>query len=192
MSFVLESFMPPNVLVNQPETLGASLFPVTTIPTHLKRWDCKQSFAQDDVAEARLDWAFRKVAANRFICFCEPPAGLLAKFGMSFAGRANWNDVVTMDGIRTRDIVKELLRRSLDVACALKGLIYCADREFFYFPQKLVHRELLPVQPLVGKPRRVGVVGERKFGAGQNKSRYRYHLAPTFWPSGTRTVMKSS
>ena len=179
-SFVLQSFMPPNVLVNQTETLGANLFPVTAVPTYLKRWDCERSLAQEDVAEARLVWAFRKVAANRFISFCEPPAALREQFGMSFAGRTNWNDTFTMDGIRTRDIVKELLRRSLDVACALNGLIYCADREFFYFPQKLVSRNLLPVQPQQGKARKVGVVGERKSGAGRNRSRYRYYLAPTF------------
>jgi hypothetical protein len=178
--FVLESFMPPDVLVNQPEMVGASLFPVTKVPTFLKRWDCKRSLSQDDIQQARLTWAFRKVAADRFISFCEPPAALADKFGMSFAGRTNWNDVVTMDGIRTRDIGKELLRRSLDVVCAAKGLIYCADREFFYFPPKLVQRELLPVQPVVGKSRRVGVVGERKFGAGANKSRYRYYLAVVF------------
>lgn len=178
--FVLESFMPPNVLVNQPETLGANVFPVSRVPPYLKRWDCTQSLAPDDIANARLIWAFRKVAANRFISFCEPPAGLTNQFGMSFAGRTNWNDIIEMDRIRTRDIVKEVLRRSLDVACASKGLIYCADRGFFYFPQKLVTRDQLPVQPLAEKPRRVGVVGERKFGSGRNKSRYRYYLAPTF------------
>lgn len=179
-SFVLQSFMPPNVLVDKPETLGANLFPVNTVPTYLKRWDCKRPLAQEDVAEARLVWAFRKVAANRFISFCKPPVGLADQFGVSFAGWTNWNDFFTMDGIRTRDIVKELLRRSLDVACAAKGLTYCVDREYFFFPQRLVTRDLLPVQPVVGKSRRVGVVGERKFGAGANKSRYRYYLAPTF------------
>lgn len=101
-------------------------------------------------------------------------------FGLSFADRTNWNDTVTMDGIRTRDIAKELLRRSLDVACASKGLIYWAERDFFYFPQKLVTRDRLPVRTLEGKDRRVGVVGERTFGVGRNKSRYRYYLAPTF------------
>jgi hypothetical protein len=105
---------------------------------------------------------------------------LANRFGLSFAGHADWNVEIEMDGIRTRDIAKELLRRSMDVACASKGLTYCADREFFYFPQKLVQRDMLAVQPLVGKSRRVGVVGERKFGRGVNKSRYRYYLAPTF------------
>lgn len=179
-AFALESFMPPNVVVDEPEMLGANIFPVDQVPKYLKRWDSKQSLSQDDIAEARLVWAFRKVAANRFISFCEPPAALANQFGLSFAGRADWNVEIEMDRIRTRDIVKELLRRSMDVACASKGLIYCRDREFFYFPQKLVPRDSLPVQPLVGKSRRVGVVGERKFGRGANKSRYRYYLAPTF------------
>lgn len=179
-TFALESFMPPNVLVNEPETLAANIFPVITVPPFLKRWESKQSLGQQEVAEARLVWAFRRVASNRFISFCEPPEELANRFGLSFAGRADWNVVIEMDGIRTRDLAKELLRRSLDVACASKGLIYCADREFFYFPQKLVPRDWLTVQPLVGKSRRVGVIGERKFGRGANKSRYRYYLAPTF------------
>lgn len=179
-NFVLETFMPASVLVNQPETLAANIFPVSAVPSFLKRWDSKQSLTQDEVAKARLGWAFRKVAANRFISFCEPSAELADRFGLTFAGRINWNDTVIMDGIRTRDIAKELLRRSLDVACASKGLIYWAERDFFYFPKKLVTRDLLPVRCLDGKDRRVGVVGERTFGVGRNKSRYRYYLAPTF------------
>lgn len=179
-NFVLETFMPANVLVNQPETLAANIFPVSTLPTYLKRWDSKRSLTQDEVAEARLSWAFRKVAANRFISFCEPPADLKSKFGLSFEGCSNWSNTVTMDGIRTRDIAKELLRRSMDVACASKGLVYWPERDFFYFPPKLVPRDWLPVSPVQGKDRRVGVVGERTFGVGKNKSRYRYYLAPTF------------
>lgn len=74
--FVLESFIPPNVLVNQPETLAANIFRVSIIPTILKRWDCKQSLTQEEVSKARLGWAFRKVAADRFISFCQAPAEL--------------------------------------------------------------------------------------------------------------------
>ncbi len=178
--FVLQTFMPPNVLVYQSETLAANIFQVSTLPTFLKRWDSKRSLTEAEIAEARLGWPFRKVAAGRFISFGQPPEDLTEKFGMSFAGRADWNDIVQLDGIRTRDIVKELLRRSLEVACASKGLTYCAEREFFYFPHKLVARDMLSVRPLQGKVRRVGVVGERKFGMGRNRSRYRYYLAPTF------------
>ncbi len=170
-NFVLETFMPANVLVNQPETLAANIFPVSTLPIYLKRWEGKQSLSQDEIAKARLSWAFRKVDVNRFISFCEPPADLTNKFGLSFAGRTNWNDTVTMDGIRTRDLAKELLRRSMEVACASKGLVYWPKREFFYFPQKLVTRDWLTVRPVEGKDRRVGVVGERTFGVGKNKSR---------------------
>jgi hypothetical protein len=179
-NFVIESFMPPNVLVNQPETLAANIFPVSKIPIYLKRWEAKHPLHQDDIEQARLVWAFRKVDTNRFISFCEPPSELTTRFDIAFAGRANWNDVVVMDNIRTRDIAKELLRRSLEVVCASKGMTVWSQREYFYFPQKLLPRDLLAVRPIEGKARRVGVVGERTFGVGKNKSRYRYHLALTF------------
>jgi hypothetical protein len=179
-NFVLQTFLPPNVLVNEPETLAANIFPVSTIPDQLKRWTCARPCNPDEIVDARRSWAFRKVAGDRFISFCQPPRDLIERFGLNFAGGAMWNDVVNMDGIRTRDIVTELLRRSLNAACGSKGLCYSSDRDFFYFPQQLVPRDQLDVVPLEGKNRRVGIVGERSFSAGRNKSRYRYHLAPTF------------
>ena len=108
------------------------------------------------------------------------------------AGTLEWRDHKEMDSIPTYDLAKELLRRSMDVACASKGLVYCADRQLFYFPYGLVERNLLPVVPLYGKQRRVGVVGERTFGVGYRKAKYRYYVAPTFscsWRSGRYEIV---
>jgi hypothetical protein len=191
-SAVVHSFMPPDVLVDSEEVLAANVFPVKTIPALLRRFECEEPLTDDQVLELRSVWAFRKVSSSRFISFCPPPDEMRERFALTATGSLAWRDDKEMDSIPTYDLTKELLRRSMDVACASKGLLFCADRELFYFPNGLVERNLLPVLPLHGKQKRVGVAGERSFGFGAKKAKYRYYLAPTFscsWRSGRYEVI---
>jgi hypothetical protein len=191
-SSVLHSLMPPDVLVDSEELLAANVFPVKTVPALLRCFKCDEPLTHDRILESRTAWAFRMVSPNRFISFCPPPAELQERFSLTPACTLEWRDHKEMDSIATYDLTKELLRRSIDVACASKGLVYCADRQLFYFPSGVTEHNMLSVNPVHGKRRRVGVVGERTFGVGQRKAKYRYYVAPTFfcsWRSGRYEIV---
>ena len=169
--------------------LAANLFPVTTMPDRLRRFNCKKPLTDDQIHALRLQWAFRKVSPNRFISFCPPPSRWRNR--LKPAGVRLWRRTKKMDSIPVHDLVKDLLRRSMEVACASRELADCSDQDLFYFPPGLIDRNQLPVTPIQGKSRRVGVVGERNFGRGQRRAKYRYHVAPTFafkWRSGRYEV----
>ena len=191
-SSVLHSFMPPNVLEESEEILAANVFPVTAVPGWLRRFKCKESLTEEQIRALRQLWAFHVVSSSHFISFCSPPAESQRCHHLESAGELRWRDDKEMDSIPVYDLVKELLRRSMDVACASKGLVFCPDRELFYIPNGLVERNFLPVVTANGKPRKVGVVGERTFGRGRRKAKYRYHVAPTFscsWRSGRYEIV---
>jgi len=191
-SAVIHSFMPPDVLVESEEVLAANVFPVTTVPSSLRRHECDEPLTDEQILELRSAWAFRKVSPCRFIGFCPPPDEMQGRFALTAAGSVEWRSEREMDSIPTYDLTKELLRRSMEVACASKGLLFCADRDLFYFPNGLVERNLLPVKTVQGKQRRVGIAGERSFGFGARKAKYRYYLAPTFycsWRSGRYEII---
>jgi hypothetical protein len=177
---VLHSFMPTNVLTDDQEVLAANVFAVKTVPQILNRFVCDVSLSDNDILQARLMWAFRKVSSKRFISFCPPPAPLAHQFSLKAAGCMLWTATQEMDSIRVYDLVKELLRRSMDVAVARSGALNCRDRDLFYFPFDLVPRNMLRLVTIDGKERRVGIAGERTFGSGIRKAKYRYYLAPTF------------
>jgi hypothetical protein len=177
---VLQSFMPANVLTDQSEVLAANIFVVKSVPQVLNRFVSDVPLGDHDILQARQTWAFRKVSPSRFIGFCPPPATLAQQFSLKPAGGTLWSVTQEMDSISVYDIVKELLRRSMDVAVASHGALYCRDRDLFYLPVDVFPRNMLPVVAVDGKLRRVGIAGERTFGSGIRKAKYRYYLAPTF------------
>lgn len=191
-SIVLQSFMPPNVLVDQQEIITANVFPVKTVPKVLMRFFSNEPVNDQQLIEARKCWAFRKVSPTHFISFCPPPVALQQQHSLEPKGASLWSAINEMDSISVYDLVKELLRRSMDVACTSKGLSYCPDRNLFYFPHELLPHNMLSVIGLEGQRKRVGIAGERTFGTGVRKAKYRYYLAPTFsvsWRSNRYEVL---
>jgi hypothetical protein len=76
--------------------------------------------------------------------------------------------------------VKELIRRSLEVACSRAGLKWCDDRRVFYFPSLDKPLRYVPFVHVDGRRTKVGVTGEHAYGVGQNASPFRYQLSPSF------------
>ncbi|MCM2372091.1 TIR domain-containing protein [Aporhodopirellula aestuarii] len=181
-SIVLDSYMPECVLVEQQETLVANVFSVKEVPKVLLRFVSPSTIRSTDIQLMRNDWAFRKVSGKRLISFCPPPVDLSKQFNLESKGGCVWESAQDgeMDSISVFNIVKELLRRSMDVACVNRGLSYCADRDLFYFPHGLIRNEMLPIVTFDGRSTRVGIAGERTFGSGLSKAKYRYALAPKF------------
>lgn len=80
-------------------------------------------------------------------------------------------------GLRSSDLVKMLVKRSLFVACFESGFEWCDERHTFFLNEFKRRRAY---QDMDGRYTHVLLTGERTFGAGERKSKFRYQLGPVF------------
>lgn len=187
-AIALRSFVPEPVTIAKPEPLYASVFPVSEQPCSVRLYRTAESLDAGAITEGRQLWAFSELAPNAFLAFHEPPKSLAA-WQLKRGGEWSWTDCMEIQGKRSYDVVKELLRRCLEVACHDAGLKWCHDRHIFYFPELgTPQRNIAFLQP-DGTKSRVNVTGIRQFGYGERTQKYHYQLAPIF-RVGTDTERK--
>lgn len=87
-----------------------------------------------------------------------------------------WQEGETVEGILAKHIVSELLGKSLELHCRIRGLVRDPGGRGFYFPFGLLPKNTLVFEGYRGRQSRVLVFGSRTFGG----RKYRYHLGPWF------------
>lgn len=181
---VLRSYVPTELVSNEPESLASNLFQVVRVPPAILRFYSTAPLL-DEEGPLASKWAFRKVTDTHFLSFHRPPANLMREFGLTAKGGSVWNSQTEFDGIEVRDLIKELLKKSINAECRRRGLVYCPDRKVTYFPEGLLKNEFLRFRDAAGVPQSFTVTGERKYGRGDRATMYRYQTAPVFVPIGS-------
>jgi hypothetical protein len=193
VQIALRAFIPEDVISTKPERLLSDRFPILKVPEVIHRFTCEQSLDQDASLRLGLSWPFRQVDPTTVLSFHQPPENLRETFRMKAAGGASWPYVLDIDGISTQNLVPELIRKALIVACTSKGLAFCKDRRLLYFPTGTVPGDRLYFRKPDGSKSHVNTVGKRTFWRPGASSEYCYSLAPVFWvertPSGALTVV---
>jgi hypothetical protein len=116
------------------------------------------------------------------LSFQYAPEELAKDMSIVYRERIAWRTKTEICGIRTDDLVKELLKKSLYAECRRRGLLYCEDRELVYFPFDLLRHDHLSFPRLDGSSTFFNVAGERTHGKGERARKFRYHIAPVFVP----------
>lgn len=170
------------------ETLYSNAFPIESIPSIVHRFQVASSFLEKEYENC---WAFRKVSDGLVLSFFPPPEDVMKREAIQNTGGYSWQDFseITWSDkgeakkIYVNSLIPELIRKSVIVHCHKKGLKYCSDNDFMYFPDGLVPRNRLSTQlPDGTKLAPLGICGERKYYRPDDKSTYyRYFLAPTFF-----------
>ena len=89
-----------------------------------------------------------------------------------------WQDSPERFGLKSSDLVKMLVKRSLFVACYNVGFEWCNERFTFFLNEPSQQRH--GYQALDGTYTNISLTGERSFGSGERKSQFRYQLGPVF------------
>jgi hypothetical protein len=179
----IQSYFPADLVQIEPEVIASNLFPVKKVPEVVLRFASKKPMA-DDTGALAGQWAFRKVSDRESLSFHHPPRNIASRFGVTYQGGAVWATTEAIDGIKTGDLVKELIKKSLYAECQRQGLLYCEDRRIVYFPTGLLKNENLKFRRLDGVATFFAVTGERTHGRADRGKKYRYHIAPVFVPRG--------
>lgn len=177
----LRDYLPTRVTVAKPEPVYANVFPLK-LPQSMLVFDLRRSLTIEETLELRRKWAFVELSAIRLIAFTPPPEQAIPAAKVDRTPEFLWEYMPQRDGKKTLDIAKELAWRSLDVACAKKGLRLCSDRRVLYFPERESGEWIQSIKHVDGRLTTVQLTGERTKGWGDRASRFLYQLAPRFRP----------
>ena len=111
---------------------------------------------------------------NLVFSFATVPSDIPAQMEVEYA----WESYPEKFGAKSTDLVKNLVKRSLFVACYEAGFEWCEERMTFFL--KEVQRKRHEYQHIDERNTHISLTGERTFGWGERKSRFRYQLGPVF------------
>lgn len=178
IAVALRSYVPEPVTKATPEPVYANVFRVSC-PEGIQGCDLVRELTDEEEAELRRSWAFVMANSKLLLSFDDPPAtvpradkGRLAEY--------SWKHYDERFGKQSADVVKELVRRSMDVACVRAGLKWCEHRHVFYFPHLDKPLRNVSFTHVDGRNTRVAVTGLQNYGTGERAVPFRYQLSPGF------------
>ena len=177
-AIALRAYVPETVVLPIPEQVVANVFPAS-VPKSIMICDLSREMTAGELEKLRQSWAFAIASSTTLLSFDDPPASV----PLSGTGRLPeyaWESFDERMGKRSVNVVKELVRRSLVVACFRSGLVWCDDRRLTYFPHTKSPRTNVSFVHLDGRKTHVAVNGEKQYGWGANATRFRYQLSPLF------------
>lgn len=177
-AIALRSYFPEPVVSATPERVFANVFRATVPPSILI---CKldRPLQKSEAEALRHVWAFAEADSLTLLSFLDPPASA----PLTTAHRLpeySWEDIEGREGKKSTDVVKELVRRSLDVACGNAGLHWCNHRHVYYFPHPASGQTNVALKHVDGRDTRVAMNGQRQYGWGVRASSFYYQLGPRF------------
>lgn len=178
----IRAYIPEPVTKFSPEKVYANVFPIPVVPEAILICELESKIDDKNLALLRQMWAFVKVSPQKLLAF-EPPPENVPLVKSPRIPAYSWRSYSHHEGKYSVNVVKELVRRSLEVICYQKGLQWCSDRNVLYFTgDKHNAKHNISIRHVDGRKTRVSMAGEKQYGWGDRATRFRYQLCPKFKP----------
>jgi hypothetical protein len=177
----LRDYMPMRVTVAKPEPVFANVFPLL-LPKTMLVFEFRGALTHIDLLDLRKHWAFVKLSSYRFLAFEPPSQQAISSEKFNCISEFAWEHIQYKEGKKTCDLAKELVVKSLQIACVRKGLRFCSRKNILYFPKRETSEWVQPIKHVDGRSTTVQLTGERTKGWGDHASLFSYQLAPRFSP----------
>ena len=174
----LRSYVPEPVTLPASENIYANVFPAE-IPDAVLVIETEKELSEEAEKELRKKWAFVISDPQKLLAFDYPPESIPLKKTERIP-ELSWKDNKTILGMSSINVVKDLVRKTLNIVCVQSGLKWCEDREVFYFPHIDKPQRNISYTHVDGRSTRVGVTGQKTYGFGDNAKPFRYQLCPLF------------
>lgn len=178
----LSEYLPVRVTVAKPEPIISNMFDLE-LPELMFVFDYQTPPSNDEIYEARNQWAFAVMNQNQFVAFTHPPQDIFKQKSTGFS-QLLWREAGQKSSVSTIDLAKQLVWRSLELACVAKGLKYCDNKQLYYFPKTSSGEWVQKYTHIDGRATDVRLTGMRTKGYGDRASQFLYQVAPKFRPQG--------
>jgi hypothetical protein len=152
-----------DLLVNGDERLRTNVMRVEQIPPGLKAFRVDDPISNDDKAKLDANWPYYWVNPQLFFAFTDPPQefGDLVK---QTREQWSWVDYDTIHGIRIRDVVANLITRSLKVRLVRAGCcVHPKRNQTVYLPATFTRDGWVRFTDFRSKPGRLKIRGKATF-----------------------------
>ena len=168
------------VIREGPEILMSNCFQVKQIPRFVRKYRTNYGLPRDECRKIRQDWACWDTTPFQFLAFHEPPEDVSDKYGFRFVREFDVIEVDSIEGLPTRNIVVNLIHRTLEQLMKSKGLMRCEKSGQWYLPKGLLQGNRVVFKGIDGKSSWFSGTGERNYPSRNGGESYRYHMAPSF------------
>lgn len=185
-SIAARYFLREETIKNEEEILYSNCLQLEKLPKHLRKYKFDKYIPTGEVVAMARSWAFYKKDGRSVYSFHEPGRFLQP---ITHVEDIEWREYPTIDGIDTRNVICNLIKKSLDVHLYSKGL----QRELrtdergkkrngrFYFPFRMLKKDQLHFTDYKGKKNYILACSTRNTKRPDGTMRrYMYHLAPNF------------
>ena len=168
----------PAVVKDKPEAIYANVFR-TTVPEAIAAFQLSKDVTDDEIERARKTWAFSRAHKSVILAFEMPPKDIcLPLLDHTPARRYAWKSLGEEYGRKSIGVIKELVRRTLEVACGRAGFEWCGERKGYHVSP--AETGACGFRHVDGESRIVRLTGYRSYGTIEDKKRLSYQLAPRF------------
>lgn len=178
-SIASQVFLDSNAMKDEPEKVHSNCLKIVKIPKKIIKYSIRATTTRFALLDLSKRWAIYPKNTNEVFAFHEPPDNERENFKVSYISTFDVNTNDEIEGIKTENIVKNLLKRSVNAALVQKGLQYHESK--IYFPFGLLENDKIHFKTYTGKNTTVQVAGRRRWSrVGQESELYHYHLSPIF------------
>lgn len=181
--FSLDSFLSDSIVLEQEEDVISNIFQVLEIPKVIYRFEAPRDVSPSKKADLANRWSFKQVNPKTFLSFHSPSDKDASELRLHKKGGAAWRHVFDIDGISVKNLVPELIKKSLIVKYQKKGLHFCTNSFLPYFPQGLVKSDRFYFDFYNDTKTYIKVCGERKYFRPGASEQYKYYLSPNVFVS---------
>ena len=160
----------------QKENLRANLLPVLEIPRVLHKFESIDSSIKPSLLE---QWPCYSTKDSMVIWAFDSP-GQELNLKVDKTTSISWRDIPFYDGIKVKNIVLSILRKSITINCLKRGMKLIPNSKNLFFPSGLLGQDHLRFTTYDGKKSYVKASGERIFRKGDQHEKIRYHLSTAF------------
>jgi hypothetical protein len=172
---VSDIFTDSRVIKNTKEMIFSNSFPIERIPNTIKIFNFKTIITKSALKELSFKWDIFMKDTKTVFSFHDPRDDIKNDFVIEKIGEINWTNETDINGIPVENIVKNLLLKSLFMACSNRGLLRLGY--VFYFPDGLLKNNKIYYIGYKTRRTRVTVTSLRKKPGGTD---FIYYLSPTF------------
>ncbi len=152
-----------DLLIECAEQLRTNVIRVETMPPGIKAFSVENALTDDEKEKLDAIWAYYWVNPQLFFAFADPPKeyGDVIK---ATKERWSWVDYDTIHGIRTRDLVTNLIIRSLKATLVSAGCcVHPKRNQTIYLPATFAKDGWIRFKDFRGKPARLKIRGKATF-----------------------------
>jgi hypothetical protein len=170
------TFLPGDVLSDTPELLYSNIFRAT-MPDALLRFNVSPGILHEERDALLATWPFYSVSPTVVLSFDAPSAPAMESRTVTLDGKVAWVKAFDINGIRTRNIIKFLLNRTMAAKALALGLRPTPNGRAMYVPSGLLEKDRLRFHGYSGNETFIHVTSERTLWRPTKSEKYRYYLA---------------